>query len=211
MENAFLYKKIQKDERGMMAVEALIGFTIFMFSMLAMYSLIRVYSAQSRLAQALNEACESMAIESYRASTVTGGINGFLGWDDEETYGIADLIQNWVLESSCEPGSKGTFVATRDWTAYGLDHDAFTTDEVTEVAKQRFYAYLGGNEAGAQKVLEGLGVSELSFEGTGVTNEYQDFTLQIQYHLKPMFAFSMFGQEAGFETGQSVTCRMWKH
>lgn len=55
-----------KDEQdGAIAIEACISLTLFLIVMIALYSVIQVFTVQSMISHAMQEACQSMALENY--------------------------------------------------------------------------------------------------------------------------------------------------
>ena len=188
---------LRDKDSGLMAVEALIGFVVFMFSMYTIYSFIWLYMAQSKISHALSEACQSLALESYGNSRI-----GF-SWD-KAGIGLSDLIVSFVSNIEGESDSHDNFVRTDYWAG----NPELSEDALQALAKERFYAYLGGGQEDAEELLKGLGVvGDVNFTGTKI--EGDDLTVQINYKIKLLLGFNMFGKTE-FDTGQSVTCRMWK-
>ena len=55
-------------EDGVIALEACISLTLFLIVMLALYSLINMFTAQSMIAHALQQTGQSIALENYKNS-----------------------------------------------------------------------------------------------------------------------------------------------
>lgn len=63
-----------KDEQdGAIAIEACISLTLFLIVMIALYSVIQVFTVQSMISHAMQEACQSMALENYNQSMFKTG------------------------------------------------------------------------------------------------------------------------------------------
>lgn len=63
-----------KDEQdGAVAIEACISLTLFLIVMIALYSVIQVFTVQSMISHAMQEACQSMALENYNQSMFKTG------------------------------------------------------------------------------------------------------------------------------------------
>ncbi|MBR1476547.1 MAG: hypothetical protein IJ608_01105 [Lachnospiraceae bacterium] len=192
----FLKKKkscFRSHDEGMMGVEALIGFSLFIFAMFVIMSWIWLFFAHDKIGHALGEACQSMALESYR--------NSVLGFSltEEDANELDDALTALFVGAMTKSDSRNNFVSNKYWSA---------GDDVESVAEQRFYAYLGGSTESGKSIMTALGVLEdASFEGSGIDGE--DITIQITYRIRPLLAFEIFGKTDRKVT-QSVTCRMWK-
>ena len=55
-------------EEGVMALEACISLTLFLIAMVALYSLINMFTAQSMISHALQQTGQSIALENYKNS-----------------------------------------------------------------------------------------------------------------------------------------------
>jgi len=53
-------------EEGVMALEACISLTLFLIAMMALYSLINMFTAQSMISHALQQTGQSIALENYK-------------------------------------------------------------------------------------------------------------------------------------------------
>ncbi len=187
---------LKDNDRGLMAVEALLGFVVFMFAMYTIYSFIWLYMAQSKMSHALCESCQSLALESY------GNDKMAFSWDKPGTK-LKDVVVLMVTSIESEDESLDNFVSMDYWAG----NDELSESDVQALARERFYAYLGGDKDGAEEVMKGLKVSNLNFDGTGINGD--DLTIQINYKIRLLFGFNVMGKTE-YETGQSVTCKMWK-
>lgn len=179
-----------EDTRGVMAIEACVGLTLFMMLMFALYSFIVLFMAQSLIGHALTESSQSLALETYGTSKLDKGWN-----TSAIVVGLAKLV-------TTDPDSNGTFVSDTKWTS---DPDA-----VKKMAKQRFAAYLAGGEEDADAMLRTLGVKDgldgLDFSKTAVSGS--DLTISVHYNIGLLVRLDAL-HLGDFETTQSVCARMW--
>lgn len=203
-------KKIISDfkerQEGVMALEACISLTLFMIVMLALYSILQIFTVQSMIAHAVQESCQSIAIENYNNSSVLTG--------------TMQQIPNWILSMVTGRG-KNDFSTSADFSLENFFTGSLGEDSILKKldkrinvqsnAKRRFSAYLAGNETKADKLLKSYGVVNglegVSFNGTDESDK--DMTIQITYKIRLLFYIEMF-HFGEFESTQKVCCRLWK-
>ena len=187
------------DTRGIMAVEACFSLTLFLLIMLALYSLLILFMAQNMIGHALTESSQSLALESYGTSQITG------------SWSLTNLPMGVARLFTSNPDNNQVFFSGERWFdtegMYKADEDA-----VQEISRTRFAAFLGGGEEDADRILRTLGVkdglngmdfSESKLEGSDLTISVS-YTVQLRFRLE---AFHL----GEFDTGQSVCARLWGH
>lgn len=76
-----LLSRFKEAQDGVMALEACISLTLFLIVMLALYSILQMFTAQSMIAHAAQEACQSIALENYNQTTfATGTLQQVPSW-----------------------------------------------------------------------------------------------------------------------------------
>lgn len=203
-----LFQKWRERREGMIAVEACIGLTLFMMLMLALYSLIPLFMAQSMIGHALTESCQSMALETYGTSKL-----------DDGNMQVKDIpIEIMKLFCSVKSNLSGSEVAEEDREAFVSDSRWFDfegaeipdNEKIIAVAEQRFAAYLAGSYSAADEMLEVLGVED-GMEGldfTGTTLDGKDLIISVQYDISLLVRLDMFDFGV-FSAGQKVCSRIW--
>lgn len=197
-----MIKRFREAQQGMIALEATIGLLLFLMMMLALYSIIPLFMAQSMIGHALSESCQSMALETY----VTAKL-------DDGNLSVSDLPIS-VVEMISSIGGNSQF---DDSSA------AFSTDErwfdlngkevpdnalIEKLAKARFCAYFGGGEDKTDEMLKVLGIKngldDLDFSGS--TFSGSDLVIVLKYKISLKIGLGDFSQ---FESSQSVCSRLW--
>ena len=151
-----------KDEQdGAIAIEACISLTLFLIVMIALYSVIQVFTVQSMISHAMQEACQSMALENYNQSMFKTGT----------LQQIPSKVFDWI-----SGGHRENFSTSADfsWKELLLPSSSTSGEAQTALydsnAKQRFAAYLGGGVEKADELLKNYGVvgglDGISFAGT---------------------------------------------
>lgn len=185
--NSYLY---QKDTEGVMAIEACLSLTLFMMLMFALYSFITLFMAQSLIGHALTESSQSLAIETY------GVTKENVGWN---TSAVAVKLTQLITTN---PQTAQDFTCDTKWSS--------DPAKVKQMARQRFAAYLAGDEEKADALLLALGVENgldgLDFDGTAVSGS--DLTISVHYNVKLMVRLEAF-HLGEFDTTQSVCARLW--
>lgn len=201
-------KKLCRDCRGLIAVEACVGMTLFTMLMLAVYSLIPLFMAQSLIGHALVESCQSLALETYGTSKLDDG-NMQVKDIPIELMKLFCSGKSLFAKSKVTAEDRAAFAGDSRWFDF---HGADTPDDakVIAAAKQRLAGYLAGSYANADELLRLLGV-ENGMEGldfTGTTLSGKDLTISIQYRISLMFKSDFF-HFGTFEAGQKTCARIW--
>lgn len=176
--------KLLKNNDGVIALEACLSLSVFMFLVLLMYNFIIVFEAQYTIEHAMLETGKSLAIESYATNKIIKADSMVAG----------DLIT--------QSGSIGTIAQVLGLTASvkNKDYIAFTKwyneeQDTQNVTKKRFYAYLAGDKDKADVLLRRLrvenGAAGLNFSGTKVENG--DLYIHVTFKCKMLFDYAPFG------------------
>lgn len=205
-----LLSRIKEAQDGAMALEACISLTLFLIVMLALYSILQMFTAQSMIAHAAQEACQSIALENYNQTTFATGtlqqvpswlftlINGDRSSDYHESADFS--LETFLFKDMKE----------NDKQIAKLETIKLQT-QTEKNARRRFAAYLAGNEKKANELLKNYGVVNgldgISFKGTEKSST--DMTIQIAYTIRLNFYIEMF-HFGEFESTQKVCSRLWK-
>ena len=185
-----------EDREGAIALEAALSLPIFVFMMLALYSLTVLFTAQSVIGHALSQSSQSLSLETYSTDT--------LG----RKWGTSALLVDDLKSLLSMTTFNTSFVSDDQWykETYG---DA---DDVVDMSRKRFCSYLAGSESASNELLQALGVedglsgmdfSESSLEG-------RDLTVTVKYKIKLLFGIRAFHMELfDFDAKQSVCSRLW--
>lgn len=215
----FTRKKKHDSESGMMAIEAGIGMLLFMIMMLTLYTIIPMFMAQSMIGHALQESCQSIAIETYGTSILNDGKASF-----------ADLSQGLVQLFCDNKSAKQVSVydnepdrSYKDDSRWFDPNGALVVDDavVIEIARDRFATYFAGGTEAADEMLRNLGIAEgldgIDFTGTCLTGS--DLTICISYDISLLIrpesnriggsVKTVTDQFGIFSTKQSVCSRIW--
>lgn len=186
-----LLRWLRKKDEGMIALEATISLVFFSFVMLALYSLVTFYMAQSIIGHALVESCQSLSLE---------------------TYATDQLSSSWTLGGQLTyllnaVEADGQFVSNQKWfkETYGTDA------QVVNVCRTRFMCYLGGgDESNADKMLRGLGIrggsGGMDFSASKLADS--DLTMAVSYEIQLLFGVERLNLFR-FQTTQSACSRIW--
>lgn len=205
-----LLSRFKEAQDGVMALEACISLTLFLIVMLALYSILQMFTAQSMIAHAAQEACQSIALENYNQTTfATGTLQQVPSWLFTLINGDKSSNYHESADFSLE-----TFLFNdlkkNDDQLVKLENLKLQLQTKTN-ARKRFAAYLAGNETKANELLNNYGVvnglNGISFEGTGKTST--DMTIQVTYTIRLNFYIEMF-HFGEFESTQKVCCRLWE-
>lgn len=184
---------MKKGERGLLSLEACISVTIFIFFMLFLYSFFVVFEARNMMAHTVLATTKSLSLDSYWSSKMrdTGNLTSFAGF-------LSKLYN--------DPG----FTAKEAWDELG---EGETLD--TNIVKERFIAYLSGEEtdAGATPEADKLlkryhvvnGVNGLDFSQSTV--ESGCVKVVVTYELE--YEFDVFGLDT-LKMQQSACSKIWK-
>ena len=184
-------------EEGVMALEACISLTLFLIAMVALYSLINMFTAQSMISHALQQTGQSIALENYKNSKT-----------DVKTLQKLplSLLQKFTDGIGASSDSK-----------YDVGGGAFSNSMVftdylsLSTVKKRFASYLGGNTENADKMLQNMGVVDglngIKIKSAKISGN--DVVIEISYKVRLIFYIEMF-HFGEFESTQKVCCRLWK-
>lgn len=193
-----------------MALEACISLTLFLIVMLALYSILQMFTAQSMIAHAAQEACQSIALENYNQTTfATGTLQQVPSWLFTLINGDRSSDYHESADFSLETF---LFKDMKENDAQIAKLETIKLQSQTEKnACRRFAAYLAGNEKKADELLKNYGVVNgldgISFVGTEKSST--DMTIQVTYTIRLNFYIEMF-HFGEFESTQKVCCRLWK-
>lgn len=180
-----------------MALEACISLTLFLIAMVALYSLINMFTAQSMISHALQQTGQSIALENYKNSKT-----------DVKTLQKLplSLLQKFTDGIGASSDSK-----------YDVGGGAFSNSMVftdylsLNTVKKRFASYLGGNTENANKMLQNMGVVD-GLNGIKIKSgkiSGNGVVIEISYKVRLIFYIEMF-HFGEFESTQKVCCRLWK-
>lgn len=182
---------VQKDS-GVIALEAAMSLPIFLFLMLALYSMTLLFTAQSLIGHTLTQSAQSLSLETYSTDN--------LG----ENWGSSGLITADLKQLLSLTGFNTDFVSDSRW--YG------NKSTVERMCQSRFCSYLSGSEEEADAVLKALGVVDgvngLDFSDTSLDG--RDLTIVVRYKIKLLFGIRAFQMDLfDFDAAQSVCSRLW--
>ena len=184
-------------EDGVIALEACISLTLFLIVMLALYSLINMFTAQSMIAHALQQTGQSIALENYKNSK-----------SDVKTMQRLPLALLQKLTEGIGASSDSKYdVGGGSFS----DSKVFTEFLSMNTVRKRFASYLGGNTENADKMLRNMGVVD-GLKGITIKNgkiSGSDAIIEISYKVRLIFYIEMF-HFGEFESTQKVCCRLWK-
>ena len=104
-----------KDEQdGAIAIEACISLTLFLIVMIALYSVIQAFTVQSMISHAMQEACQSMALENYNQSMFKTGT----------LQQIPSKVFDWI-----SGGHRENFSTSADFSWKGMFSSSQSTKE----------------------------------------------------------------------------------
>ena len=177
-----------------MALEACISLTLFLIAMVALYSLINMFTAQSMISHALQQTGQSIALENSKTDVKT-----------LQKLPLS-LLQKFTDGIGASSDSK-----------YDVGGGAFSNSMVftdylsLSTVKKRFASYLGGNTENADKMLQNMGVVD-GLNGIKIKSgkiSGNDVVIEISYKVRLIFYIEMF-HFGEFESTQKVCCRLWK-
>lgn len=184
-------------EDGVIALEACISLTLFLIVMLALYSLINMFTAQSMIAHALQQTGQSIALENYKNSKT-----------DVKTMQRLPLALLQKLTEGIGASSDSKYdVGGGSFS----DSMVFTDFLSMNTVRKRFASYLGGNTENADKMLRDMGVVD-GLKGITIKNgkiSGSDAIIEISYKIRLIFYIEMF-HFGEFESTQKVCSRLWK-
>lgn len=181
---------------GVIALEACLSLTIFIFLVLFLYSFLPMFEAQYTLEHAMLEAGKSLSVETYAAEKIGGSADNAF----RDSGSIMSILTAFKL-SKADDGTD--FVLYSHW--YEKDADTIAA------VKKRVIAYMGGEDT-ADSLLKILrvedGVNGLDFTGTKVSGD--DLIIHINYDYKMIFDYTPFGLS---KVTIKLSCRnaLWKN
>ena len=184
-------------EEGVMALEACISLTLFLIAMMALYSLINMFTAQSMISHALQQTGQSIALENNKNSKT-----------DVKTLQKLplSLLQKFTDGIGASSDSK------YDVGGGSFSNSMVFTDYLSlSTVKKRFASYLGGNTENADKMLQNMGVVD-GLNGIKIKSgkiSGNDVVIEISYKVRLIFYIETF-HFGEFESTQKVCCRLWK-
>ena len=198
-----IFSGFHDGQDGAIAIEACISLTLFLIIMISLYSVIRLFTVQSMISHAAQEACQSIALENYSQTLFKTGT----------LQQIPSSVFDWI-----SGGHREGFSTSADFS-WGEMLSPLTPEESEKKqlntnmsnAKQRFAAYLGGGIEKSDELLKNYGVVDglngISFAGTDKSGT--DMTIKVSYKIRLLFYIEMF-RFGEFESTQTVCCRLWK-
>jgi hypothetical protein len=187
-----------KNQNGVIALEASLVLTLFMFLILTLYSFFAIFEAQSKVGHALIESTQSLSLDPYAT--------GALDWG-EFPGSVSDVITHFFMKGSVE---NGKFVTTSKW--YTDATTASDSESLNSVIKNRFVAYLAnGEEADANALLLRLhvenGLKGVSFRESKIDND-GNISVVATYKVNYMFDYKLFGLKP-MQFKQTTKSKLW--
>lgn len=186
-----------KNDEGAIALEACISLTIFMIVMFSLYSIICMFTAQSMISHALQQAGQSLALENYKNAK----------WEVNTLQSIPIAILGKITGNISDRSNENLDVSGGAFS----DSMPLQSYNVSSMAKSRFKSFLGGNQQQADALLKSLGVVDgadgINFGKTKIYGD--DLVLNVTYKIRLAFYIEMF-HFGEFESTQTVCCRLWK-
>lgn len=168
-----IMKKMKKDS-GVVTLEASIMMPMMILLMLMLNGLFVMFMGQQVVTHAVVQSAKSMSYDPYLVDRINNS--------DQES--LMTLFGDLFSELS----TIGTIdmVSTRSW-------HADEASRLKTVAKERFYGFLDRTESSAEKTLDALGITNLSFSGCSVEDECV-LNFQISYKQEYMFTLGDLGK-----------------
>ena len=186
-----------KNDEGAIALEACISLTIFMIVMFSLYSIICMFTAQSMISHALQQAGQSLALENYKNAK----------WEVNTLQSIPIAILGKITGNISDRSNENLDVSGGAFS----DSMPLQSYNVSSMAKSRFKSFLGGNQQQADALLKSLGVVDgadgINFGKTKIYGD--DLVLNVTYKIRLAFYIEMV-HFVEFESTQTVCCRLWK-
>ncbi len=197
----------RRKEKGSVALEALIGMTLFIMIFFGLYSMSVMCMANSAIGHALSESAQSLALETYQTSIFDDGKAQLNDAAYETIKWIYRQIAKWSNNSDAD------FIADENLRWFDTDAHNLTPDKVSaalqEVAPQRFAAFLSGSVEAADAALKNYGVKDglsgIDFKESKLDGK--DLILVVRYRIRLLIP--VISMTNGFETAQKVTVRIW--
>lgn len=184
--------RLRRKAEGVIAVEACLCLTLFMFFVLFLYSFFSIYEAQSKIQHTLLQAAQSMSLDALAIEK--------LGTGNSSLYEVAEVIGFNALNKNPD------FVETTAWYKYN-------NAAVADTGEDRFVAYLAeGDRELADQILKSYniknGLAGLDFSSSK-KDDKGNIVLTVNYTVEYFFDFKAFGMNP-LELTNSVTSRLWE-
>lgn len=191
-------------EKGILSLEACITVTIFLFMMLFMYSFFAIYEVRNIMAHTVLSTANSLSLDAHANDTI----------NNTETFaGTLSQIFGSVTNDA------NLFVDARKWynnpTQTDADGNEVISATLEDAIRQRFIAYLSGDQAGiegkaaADKVLKKYhvkdGIDGLDFSGSYISDD--NLYVKVRYTVE--YEFNAFNLGL-IEFEQSACSKIWK-
>ena len=188
---------VKENVEGAIALEACIALTIFMIVMFSLYSMICMFTAQSMISHALQQAGQSLALENYKNEK----------WEVNTLQAFPISILGKITGNISDRSNEKLDVSGGSFS----DSTSLKSYNVSSMAKSRFESFLGGNHQQADELLKSfvcLTLTQGLKFGT-TTLPVDDLVLKVTYKIRLLFYIEMF-RFGEFESTQTVCCRLWK-
>lgn len=182
-------KKRKSAQEGVLTLEVCLCLTLLMFLILFLYSFFAIFEAQTKVQHTLIQTAQSMSLD---------GIASYQIDDAKSIFDIANVIGFNVENKNPQ------FASDNSWSK--------DKNQVAEIAKQRFVAYLSsGDEKAADDFLKGCRVTD-GLEGLDFSKCNMDsdgnINLSVSYTVEYMFDFKGFNMKPLHITSKT-TSKLW--
>ena len=167
---------------GVIALEASIVLTLFMFLILLLYSFISFFQVTGMTQYAVLKTVASMSLDPYEMEALQG------------SGSVNELLTTYGLEQS---NAGNGFVSNDKWYEKNESGDYEENSEFFRCLKQRYIAYLtsGGTNSDADQMLKSArvldGIEGINFSESKIENG--DLYVTIKYKIKLLFNYEPFG------------------
>lgn len=206
-------KKLKK-ENGVIALEASLVLTLFIFMIMFLYSFFVIYAAQGTINHALVQTAQSMSIDPFATEKLAV---------DEVPSSTYQILTSIGLDLSI---NNDKYISTSHWYNDLTEDDWYKgkTEEAKLVSQKndfesiienRFIGYLTseGNRESAEELLKSLnvigGLNGLDFTESYIDYDNGDLYVKVKYKSKFIFNFSTFGVN-DIEFHESAVSHIWK-
>lgn len=189
------------NEKGLLSLEACISLFLFIFLMLFMYSFFVVFEARNQIAHTTLQTANSLTLDSFE--------NDVAGTNDEAA-GVLFKLYGMGAEALNHNNYRDYSWTSTDIKTVDSNNKTVLTNEFMTIIKNRFAAYLTGNEEKDAEALlkkyhvkggmDGLDFSDSYLDGNDI-HIVVNYTLEYEYNpfdaLDPSFT-------------QSACSKLWK-
>ena len=177
-----------KRKDGILSIEAAIALTSFMFLIMFLIDIGRVYQAQNYVTHGLLQTSKSIAAASYKTNR-------------DVQYGFLMGSVNGFLEGLLSGG-------TVDNSSYNA---AWERKDMEELVEMIYGTCVAGSDSAADAALKKCGLSNgrgsINFQGTCLENGDKDILIKASYTVE--LPFKVFGYQQ-VTLRQNVRSRLWK-